>query len=110
MLDLVLSAEFRGVGDLREQVEATVVVGRCDCGCPSVDLQVGTAALVARLDSHLLPYELETVPAGDEPPGQVILFADEGRLSYLEYVFFGETPATWPDPSKVRVVGPFRRL
>jgi hypothetical protein len=50
-----------------------------------------------------VPSELEVVPAGDEPPGQVIVFADDGRLSYLEYVFFGETPTTWPDPGRVRM-------
>jgi hypothetical protein len=45
-------------------------------------------------------------PNPDELTGQVILFADDGRLSCLEYVFFAETPASWPDPSRVRVVGP----
>jgi hypothetical protein len=92
MLDLVVSVDFRGANDLREQLKSTVVVGQCDCGCPSVDLQVGTDAPAARLDSRLLPCELEIVPASDEPPGQVILFADDGRLSYLEYVFYGRTP------------------
>jgi hypothetical protein len=61
------------------------------------------------LDSRLLPSELEIVPAGDEPPRQVILFADDGRLSYLEYVLYGRTPTEWPDPSRAQVVGPLRR-
>ena len=105
MLDLVLSSDFDGAGELREQARAAVVVGRCDCGCPSVDLQVGGRVSAARLGSRLVPSELEVL-AGDEPPGQVIVFADDGRLSYLEYVFFGDTPEVWPDPSQVRLVGP----
>jgi hypothetical protein len=106
MLDLVLSSDFAGVDELREQVTSAVVVGGCDCGCPSVDLRARHGASAAGLDSRLVPSELEVMPAGDELPAQVILFADNGRLSYLEYVFFGETPAKWPDPSRVRVVGP----
>jgi hypothetical protein len=106
MLDLVLSSDFDGVDELREQAKAAVVVGRCDCGCPSVDLQVEGRVPAVRLDSRLVPSELEIVPVGDEPPGQVIVFADDGRLSYLEYVFFDDTPEVWPDPSRVQVVGP----
>jgi hypothetical protein len=106
MLDLVLSSDFAGVAELREQARSALVVGGCDCGCPSVDLQTAVAARAARLDSRLVPSELEVVPVGKEPPGQVILFADDGRLSCLEYVFFDETPAEWPDASRVRVIGP----
>ena len=106
MLDLVLSPDFAGAEELREQAKSVFVVGGCDCGCPSVDLRARRGACATGLDSRLVPSELEVVPAGDEPPGQVILFADDGRLSYLEYVFVGETPATWPDPSRVRVVDP----
>jgi len=106
MLDLLLSSDFAGVAELREQARSALVVGRCDCGCPSVDLQAVVAAPAARLASRLVPSELEVVPVGDKPPGQVILLADDGRLSCLGYVFFGQTPAEWPDPSRVRVVGP----
>ena len=106
MLDLVLSSDFDGADELREQAKSAFVVGGCDCGCPSVDLRAWRGAPAVGLASRLVPSELEVVPAGDEPSGQVILFADDGRLSYLEYVFFGDTPAKWPDPSRIRVVGP----
>lgn len=106
MLDLVLSPDFVGAAQLREQSTSAVVVGRCDCGCPSVDLRAGDAAPIARVSSRLVPSELEVLPVGDELPGQVILFADDGRLSCLEYVYFDQTPAEWPDPSRVRVIGP----
>lgn len=106
MLDLLLSSDFAGADELREQAKSAVVVGGCDCGCPSVDLRAPRGASAVGLSSRLVPCELEVAPAGEEPPGQVILFADDGRLSYLEYVFFGETPAKWPDPRRVRVAGP----
>jgi hypothetical protein len=106
MLDLVLSCDFVGADELREQARSAVVVGGCDCGCPSVDLLARRGASAAGLDSRLVPAELEVVPAGEEPPGQVILFVEDGRLSYLEYVYFGEKPTSWPDPNRVRVVCP----
>lgn len=44
MLDFVLSADFAGAEELREQAKAVLVVGRCDCGCPSVDLRAQRGA------------------------------------------------------------------
>ncbi|REH39260.1 hypothetical protein BCF44_113115 [Kutzneria buriramensis] len=102
MLDLVLSADFDGVHELREQARSAVVVGRCKCGCPSIALEVSDDAPAARLASRLVPSEGDIL---DEPRGQIILFLDDGRLSYLEYVWFGDRPSEWPDPSRVRVVG-----
>jgi hypothetical protein len=106
MLDLVLSADFAGAAELRAQARSVLVVGRCDCGCPSVDLKTGDDTPTARMDSRLVPCELEVVPAGDELPGQVIVFTDDGRLSYLEYAYFDEAPTEWPDPSQVRLIVP----
>ncbi|WIX75960.1 hypothetical protein QRX50_31360 [Amycolatopsis carbonis] len=105
MLDLLLSSDFVGAPELREQSRSAVVVGRCGCGCPSVDLLTSDSAPIARVASRLVPSELEVLPAGEEAPGEVILFADDGRLSYLEYVYFDRPPADWPDPSRVRVLG-----
>ncbi|MEV4601815.1 hypothetical protein AB0K15_30985 [Amycolatopsis sp. NPDC049253] len=106
ILDLVLSPDFAGAAELRHQSTSAVVVGRCACGCPSVDLRTEDSAPIARPGSRLVPSELEVLPSGDEPPGQVILFTDGGRLSYLEYVWFGEPSTEWPELSRVRVVGP----
>jgi hypothetical protein len=104
MLALVLATEFTGVEELRGQAELALVVGHCECGCPSIDLSVPEDAPPARLTSRLVPSEGEVAHVGEEPPGQIILFADGGKLSYLEYVFFGEPPTGWPDPHRVRVV------
>ncbi|HTW07997.1 MAG TPA: hypothetical protein VME46_10820 [Acidimicrobiales bacterium] len=40
-----------------------------------------------------------------EPPGDIILFVDDGRLSCLEYVSYDEpSPAEWPPLDRVRVM------
>lgn len=41
VLDALLSVEFDGVAGLREQARSACVVGRCACGCPSVDFKTG---------------------------------------------------------------------
>ncbi|WP_326836025.1 hypothetical protein VSH64_14070 [Amycolatopsis rhabdoformis] len=105
-LDLLLSPDFPGAEELRSQVSSAVVVGRCDCGCPTIDFQVDAAAPPARVPWRLAPSELETLPTGGEPPDQVMLFVEDGRLSCLEYVAFDQRPAQWPDPRSMRVVGP----
>ena len=38
VLDQLLNSEFPGVRALRDQVVDVQVVGRCDCGCPSIHL------------------------------------------------------------------------
>jgi hypothetical protein len=40
ILDLLLSLEAPGVAELREQVPTALVVGKCRCGCASIDLWV----------------------------------------------------------------------
>jgi hypothetical protein len=40
VLGLLLSTEFPGVEALRAQARSAVVVGRCDCGCPTIELAV----------------------------------------------------------------------
>jgi hypothetical protein len=33
----------------------------------------------------------------DSSPGEILLFVRDGRLSYLEYVWFGDSPpSVWP--------------
>ncbi|MEW2499716.1 MULTISPECIES: hypothetical protein [unclassified Amycolatopsis] len=106
ILALVLSPDFAGAAELRQQSTSAVVDGCCGCGCPSVSLRTDDSAPMASLSSRLVPIELEVLASDDESPGQVLLFADDGRLSYVEYVCFGEPSTDWPDLSRVRVVGP----
>jgi hypothetical protein len=52
VLDLLLGAEFAGVGVLREQARSVMVTGGCDCGCPTVYLQVSSDVPAGRGESN----------------------------------------------------------
>lgn len=81
ILALVLSPDFAGAAELRQQSTSAVVDGRCGCGCPSVSLRTDDSAPMASLSSRLVPIELDVLGSDDESPGQVLLFANDGRLS-----------------------------
>ena len=101
VLDLLLSVDFDGAGDLRRQSEAVVVTEGCGCGCPSInfvhpDVSTGIRAVVdagvrGTNDSLFLftagPYlgGIEYVP-NDQPmvselpePGRIELWPPSGR-------------------------------
>jgi hypothetical protein len=49
--------------------------------------------------------EAEIAPAGDAAPGEVIMFLDEGRLSYMELVYYGDSkPDSWPPIHRMSAV------
>jgi hypothetical protein len=97
VLNLLLSVESDGVAELREQAKVATVTGRCNCGCPSVDLSVGFDAPRSPYEGRLWPVEGQIAASSGDPPGEVLLFLDDGRLSYLECVWYGEmAPSSWP--------------
>jgi hypothetical protein len=105
VLHLLLSADAPGALALREQAQSVRVVRGCGCGCPSVALEVHGLAPRVSLPTRLFAAEATVAPTGQEPPGNVILFVDDGQLSYLEYVFFSETvPREWPAPDRLALV------
>lgn len=104
MLDLLLGVAFPGVGELRVQAKAAAVVGRCDCGCPSIALEVPEdSPLATGLSSRLAPTEGVVSPLDEGAPGEIILFVDDGRLSYLEYVYDEAPPTEWPTLDRISV-------
>jgi hypothetical protein len=104
VLEALLAADFEGAPALREQMKSVQVVGRCKCGCPSVDLRPGRRTPAAGLKWSIVPVEAETPPGDDGLPYTIILFAHGGRLSYLECVWHGdEPPSTWPNPVDLTV-------
>lgn len=104
VLALLLGVEFPGVDELRVQAASATVVGGCDCGGPSIALRMPDAApLASGLTSRLAPAEGVVSPQGDGVPGEIILFVDEGRLSYLEYVYYDAPPKEWPTLDRVSV-------
>ena len=106
VLRRILDADFRGVAALLEQFVGVQVVGHCDCGCPSIDLQPRPGSARSDQAGRLAPVELLVTPVADEPPGGVILFVDDGQLSYLEYVYYSEAPPSeWPSDDRLSRVG-----
>jgi hypothetical protein len=79
-----------------DQLDSLQVVGKCECGCASVDFQ------------HLKPGEIAEVVAdaiGETRSGEtvdVIVFALGGNFVALEIVGYSDIPATLPVPSTVR--------
>ena len=105
VLGFLLSADMAGVAALRQQVEAAAVVGRCACGCPSIDLQVAEGSPRSALPNGLFPSEAVASPVSDEPPGNIILFLQDGCLSYLEYVYYSDdVPLAWPAVERLSLV------
>lgn len=102
-----LEALLDGGGSVRAALRAQVgfvrVVGRCACGCASVDLAVDRAA-VAPAPVHGNPaadaWYVEPADAG------VMVFTRDGYLSLLEIYSSAAAPVTdWPEP---RFVAPLR--
>jgi hypothetical protein len=105
VLDHLLSVDFEGADVLRRQAVEARVVGRCDCGCPTIDIETSAPSLVEASQARLAPVEGRVVPRADEPPAEVLLFLDGGRLSCLELVWYGEAPpSSWPTTDRVELV------
>jgi hypothetical protein len=105
VLAALLLPEFPGVAELRAQIPEAWVVGRCDCGCPSVDIEVPTTVAPSPVQtvSRLAPVEGRVTPAAEEL-GDIILFVDDGYMSYLEYVSYDDPSAPeWPSLDRVTV-------
>jgi hypothetical protein len=82
---------------LRAQVPHARVVGRCGCGCVTVDLAVDRTAVppASVLGSGLATDAWYVVP---EDAG-VLVFTDDGYLSLLEVYSVSSEPITaWPEP------------
>ena len=107
MLDLILSKDFLGAGYLRSQVPYVQVVGRCDCGCATVSLEVASEAPRAIPDVRggVLPVTGYVGSDIDVPKAGIIVFVDEGYLSSLEiYPMAEPAPHEWPDLHEIQVV------
>lgn len=107
VLDTLLAPDFPGAAELRAQLARVQVIGTCDCGCPTVDLAVppDVDPSPVKTRARLVPVEGRVKPVAGEPPGDIILFVDDGRLSCLEYVSYDDpSPVEWPPLDRVTLV------
>ncbi|OIK04633.1 hypothetical protein [Streptomyces monashensis] len=104
-LTALLAADLPGVRELRAQV-AEVSLGRpWGAESPSTDLTVPSWVPAAPVADGVLP-AVGTV-RGDfgEPAGELLVWVSDGRLSALEYAWYGDTaPTRLPDPARIRVL------
>jgi hypothetical protein len=103
VLTFLLAETFPGSDELRLQSLNAIVTRRCDCGCPTVDVE--THGPVAPIEGALAAVEADVLPVSDEPPGQILLFLKDGYLSSIEYVYFGAIPDAWPATDRMRLTG-----
>lgn len=99
---------FPDVETYRDQIAHAQVTGGCGCGCPSIALRVDPPARRAHFHGDpLLPVEAEGT---GKDFVQVLLFARDGWLEYLELVCFDEPAVTaFPSPSELRRVNRLTR-
>jgi hypothetical protein len=81
VLGALLAVDFPGSKELRQQAKHVRVVGRCDCGCATVDLDVlgGPAAP----DADHQPVEGTFVTGSGDPAPFVLLFVTDGWLKSM---------------------------
>jgi hypothetical protein len=102
-LDQLLSLDFPGASVLRLQRAHARVVGRCQCGCATVDLAVDvSSAPPAQGVPSPIPAEAEVVGEGEQPGGGVIVFLEDGYLSGLEIYSYSEPIRAWPAAGSLR--------
>ena len=104
LLALLDHQDFPGRDDLRAQVDSALVVGRCDCGCASIDLSVDRNTPAAPEAASPIPNEAEVLSDEGDPIGGVLVFLDKGYLSYLGiYAYDAPIPA-FPPVEHLRLV------
>jgi hypothetical protein len=74
VLDALLSVDFAGVEQLRQQAREARVVGKCECGCPTVHFSTDERRNRLVADADTAPYTGQSV---------LLFVADEG-LDSLE--------------------------
>ncbi|MEV7781822.1 hypothetical protein [Kitasatospora sp. NPDC088351] len=105
VLELVLSTDEPVHVALRQQVPQLSVISRCTCGCGTAYFELDTSEV------EPAPTGSGTVVAADaqlftesgECPGEVLVFAQDGYLSWLEV-------CSWSDDVEVNLAAAHRWL
>jgi hypothetical protein len=91
VLDALLSVEFDGVEQLRSAAQHVLVIGGCECGCPSIDFHKdpGTGIHI-RVNARV-----------DGTSGGLFLYTVGDRLGGIEWLGTSEEgdPDEFPDPA-----------
>jgi hypothetical protein len=93
--------DFSGRDELLDQVSTAQVIGRCGCGCATVELEDGPTPASDSIPQPI-PTEATILDESGDGIGGMLLFVNDGRLSELEVYSFGEHP--------IRTMPPVDRL
>src|SRR5262245_49998219 len=103
LLSLILESEHPGSGELAQQIASVCAVSGCDCGCGSIDFVPDTETPRTLVPRGPVPVSA-TARTEDGQTIEALLFIDdEGRLGWLEYLWYADDPAR-------EVRGPFPPL
>ncbi|MGW2028650.1 hypothetical protein [Streptomyces sp. NPDC001811] len=100
----LLSAEFPGAQELRSQLPQTRVTRPWASESPSVDLDVLLGVPEAAIEDGIIPATGTVTDDSGELFGELLVWVGAGRLSALEFSWYGDTaPTELPDPGLVTV-------
>ncbi|CAM5270956.1 MULTISPECIES: hypothetical protein [Streptomyces] len=100
----LLSAEFPGAQELRNQLAQTRVTRPWGSESPSVDLDVPPGVPEAAIEDGVIPATGTVTDDSGELFGELLVWVSDGRLSALEFSWYGDTaPTELPDPGLVTV-------
>ncbi len=89
----LLALEFPGADQLRCQMHSAQVIGRCPCGCGTIDLEVDKTACPPSPASSPLPAQANVLDDSGNLIGGVIVFTKAGYLSSME-LYSNDAPIT----------------
>ncbi|TWV52748.1 hypothetical protein FRZ03_11115 [Streptomyces misionensis] len=100
----LLSAEFPGAQELRNQLAQTRVTRPWGSESPSIDLDVPSGVPAAAIEDGIMPATGTVTDDSGERFGELLVWVSGGRLSALEFSWYGDTaPTELPDPGLVTV-------
>jgi hypothetical protein len=104
VLDKLLSAEFTGAHELRSQLPEVRATGNWGEESPSIDLEASTGTPAAPIKDGVIPSCGTVTDSSGELFGELLVWVRGGRLSALEFSWYGDTaPTELPDPEFVTV-------
>lgn len=104
LLSFLLSRQFPGRDQLRQQMRSARVSGECKCGCPTVELLVDRAQSPRAKVVRRMPVE---AIGNDEDGTQLYALLhvdDDGFLCELEAYRVDSKPLKLPDPGSLHLL------
>jgi len=107
VLSGLLALDFPGVTELRCQAPSAQVVGKCSCGCASVELEVNKEECPPSTAGRPISAQATVLDHSGNAVGGIIVFLNQGYLSYLEIYSFDKPIDVFPPLDRLQIsLGP----